>query len=95
MHIAVAAAPAKKYSLKIKQLRVVAPDPVHTALKKACSDDKKSCDTKKILAVELAAVTSTARQIRIATKKILRRKRSSYLSRDAYNLYAEDVLLPS
>ena len=47
MLIAVAVAPARKHLPKIKQLRVVAPNLAHTALKKASSDDKKSCDIKE------------------------------------------------
>ena len=72
MHIAVAAAPAKKHPPKIKQLRVVAPNPGHAALKKKHVPMIRSPVTsKKNRAVALAAVTRTARQIRMALTKNL------------------------
>ena len=72
MHIAVAAARAKKHPPKIKQLRVVAPNLAHAALKKKHVPMIRSPVTpKKNLAVALAAVIWTARQIRIATTKNL------------------------
>ena len=72
MHIAVAAAPAKKDLPKIKQLRVVAPNLAHAALKKKHLPMIRSPVTlKKNLAVVFAAVTRIARQIRMATTKNL------------------------
>jgi hypothetical protein len=72
MHIAVAAARAKKHPPKIKQLRVVAPNPGHAALKKKHVPMIRSPVTsKKNRAVALAAVTRTARQIWMATTKNL------------------------
>ena len=47
MQIAVAAELAKKHTPTTKQQRFVSQNLVHAALKKACSDNKKSCDTKE------------------------------------------------
>ena len=72
MHIAVAAARAKKHPPKIKQLRVVAPNPGHAALKKKHVPMTRSpVIPKKNRAVVLVAATRPARQIRMATTKNL------------------------
>ena len=72
MHIAAPAALAKKYTIKIKQQRVVAQNLVHAVMKKKHVPMIRSpVIPKKNLAVVLAAATRPARQRRMATIKNL------------------------